>query len=65
MALPVLAEQQPMITQVKQTLGIQARDAPDIRPDNPAFFYIQYPAGYQIELPDTGTGYPAYVKLVQ
>jgi hypothetical protein len=28
------------------------RDAPDIRPDNPAFFYIRYPAGYQIELPD-------------
>jgi hypothetical protein len=21
------------------------RDAPDIRPDNPAFFYIRYPAG--------------------
>jgi hypothetical protein len=20
--------------------------------DNPAFFYIRYPAGYQIELPD-------------
>jgi hypothetical protein len=28
------------------------RDAPDIRPDNPAFFYIWYPAGYQIALPD-------------
>jgi hypothetical protein len=24
------------------------RDAPDIRPDNPAFFDIRYPAGYQI-----------------
>jgi hypothetical protein len=24
------------------------RDEPDIRPDNPAFFYIRYPAGYQI-----------------
>jgi hypothetical protein len=24
------------------------RDAPDIRPDNPAFFYIQYPVGYRI-----------------
>jgi hypothetical protein len=22
------------------------------RPDNPAFFYIRYPAGYQIALPD-------------
>jgi hypothetical protein len=22
------------------------------RPDNPAFFYIRYPAGYQITLPD-------------
>jgi hypothetical protein len=27
-------------------------DAPDIRPDNPAFFDILYPAGYQIALPD-------------
>jgi hypothetical protein len=27
-------------------------DAPDIRPDNPAFFDIRYLAGYQIELPD-------------
>jgi hypothetical protein len=25
---------------------------PNIRPDNPAFFYIRYPAGYQIALPD-------------
>jgi hypothetical protein len=25
---------------------------PDIRPDNPAFFDIRYPAGYQIALPD-------------
>jgi hypothetical protein len=24
----------------------------DIRPDNPAFFDIRYPAGYQIALPD-------------
>jgi hypothetical protein len=24
------------------------RDAPDIRSDNPAFFDIRYPAGYQI-----------------
>jgi hypothetical protein len=28
------------------------RDAPDIRPDNPAFFDSRYPAGYQIALPD-------------
>jgi hypothetical protein len=28
------------------------RDEPDIRPDNPAFFYIRYPAGYQIALSD-------------
>jgi hypothetical protein len=28
------------------------RDAPDIRPDNPAFFDIRYPAGYQIGQPD-------------
>jgi hypothetical protein len=27
-------------------------DAPDIRPDNSAFFYNRYPAGYQITLPD-------------
>jgi hypothetical protein len=34
---------------------------PDIRPDNPAFFDIRYPAGYQIALPDIrpDTGYPA------
>jgi hypothetical protein len=25
---------------------------PDIRPDNPAFFYIQYPTGYHIVLLD-------------
>jgi hypothetical protein len=25
---------------------------PDIRLDNPAFFDIRYPAGYQIALPD-------------
>jgi hypothetical protein len=25
---------------------------PDIRPDNPAFFDIRYPAGYQIALLD-------------
>jgi hypothetical protein len=30
------------------------RDAPDIRPDNPAFFDIRYPAGY-----------PANVELIQ
>jgi hypothetical protein len=59
------------------------RDAPDIRPDirpdNPAFFDIRYPAGYQIALPDiregripdirpdTGypAGYPANVELNQ
>jgi hypothetical protein len=28
------------------------RDVPDIRPDNPAFFDIRYPAGYKIALPD-------------
>jgi hypothetical protein len=28
------------------------RDAPDIRLDNPTFFYIWYLAGYQIALPD-------------
>jgi hypothetical protein len=31
---------------------VQGRDGPDIRPDNPAFFDIRYPAGYQIALPD-------------
>jgi hypothetical protein len=25
---------------------------PDIRPENLAFLYIRYPAGYQIALPD-------------
>jgi hypothetical protein len=28
----------------------------DIRPDNPAFFDIRYPAGYQIALPDIRLG---------
>jgi hypothetical protein len=28
------------------------RDAPDIRPDNPALSDIRYPAGYQIGQPD-------------
>jgi hypothetical protein len=32
---------------------------PDIRTDNPAFFYIRYPAEHKITLPDTG--YPATV----
>jgi hypothetical protein len=39
----------------KQNVAIaclEIRDAPDIRPDNPAFFDIRYPAGYQIALPD-------------
>jgi hypothetical protein len=31
---------------------LQIRDAPDIRPDNPAFFDSRYPAGYRIALPD-------------
>jgi hypothetical protein len=31
---------------------MNTRDAPDIRPDNPAFFDIRYLAGYQIALPD-------------
>jgi hypothetical protein len=53
---------------------IYCRDAPDIRPDNSAFFDIRYPAGYQIALPyrypvrpDAGypAGYPANVKLNQ
>jgi hypothetical protein len=35
-----------------QQLNNSTRDAPDIRPDNPAFFYIRYPAGYQIGQPD-------------
>jgi hypothetical protein len=30
----------------------QISGRPDIRPDNPAFFDIRYPAGYQIALPD-------------
>jgi hypothetical protein len=46
--------------------SILTRDAPDIRPDNPAFFDIRYPAGYQIGQPDTDpisgkAGYPANV----
>jgi hypothetical protein len=41
----------------------------DFWPDNPAFFDILYPDGYQIALPDIRygriTGYPANVKLIQ
>jgi hypothetical protein len=33
-------------------VSVLTRDAPDIRPDNPAFFYIRYPARYKIALPD-------------
>ena len=35
------------------------RDAPDIRPNIPAFIYIRHPAGYRILQPDIlpGTGY--------
>jgi hypothetical protein len=36
----------------QKTDTVISRDAPDIRPDNPAFFYIRYPAGYQIGQPD-------------
>jgi hypothetical protein len=32
--------------------SIYFRDSPDIRPDNPAYFDIRYPAGYRISLPD-------------
>jgi hypothetical protein len=47
----------PVIFSIRYLTGyrypaIQIRDAPDIRPDNPAFFDIRYPAGYQIALPD-------------
>jgi hypothetical protein len=28
-----------------------SRDAPDIRPDNPAFFYFRYPVGYRYTVP--------------
>jgi hypothetical protein len=39
------------------------RDAPDLRPDNPAFFDIRNPAGCKIALPDIrlrpDTGYQA------
>jgi hypothetical protein len=34
---------------------------PDIRPDNPAFFDIRYPAGYRILL----TGYPAGYRILK
>jgi hypothetical protein len=39
------------------------RDAPDIRPDNPAFF-IRYPAGYQIALRISGR-ISGYVYQIQ
>jgi hypothetical protein len=34
------------------TVNTGIKDAADIRPDNPAFFHIRYPAGYQIARPD-------------
>jgi hypothetical protein len=34
---------------------------PDIRPDNPAFFDIRYPAGYRILL----AGYPAGYRILK
>jgi hypothetical protein len=37
---------------IKFFIKVSTRDAPDIRPDNPAFFDILYPAGYQIALPE-------------
>jgi hypothetical protein len=37
---------------IVRDVPVPARDAPDIRPDNPAFFDIRYTAGYQIALPD-------------
>jgi hypothetical protein len=38
------------------------RDAPDILPDNPAFFKIRYPAGYRIL---QFAGYPANLLTVR
>jgi hypothetical protein len=39
------------------------RDAPDIRPDNLAFFKIRYPAGYRIWLTECPAGYRIHKKL--
>jgi hypothetical protein len=38
--------------EVRVSSDVVSRDAPDIRPDYPAFFDIRYPTGYQIALPD-------------
>jgi hypothetical protein len=40
---------------------ITIMDAPDIRPDNPVFFYIRHPAGYWIRL----AGYPAGYRILK
>jgi hypothetical protein len=44
--------QDPVKFESGSALLIKIRDAPDIRPDNPAFFDIRYPAGYRIAPPD-------------
>jgi hypothetical protein len=40
------------VSKLRKGEWIVFRDAPDIRPDNPAFLDILYPAGYQIAQPD-------------
>jgi hypothetical protein len=40
------------------------RDAPDIWPDNPAFFEILYAVGYQIALPDIRKGRIPDIRLM-
>jgi hypothetical protein len=37
---------------------------PEIRPDNPAFFDIRYPAGYQITVPDIRLGRIPDIRLI-
>jgi hypothetical protein len=50
--LPPVSSKEHSKALLKNDILINTGDAPDIRPDNPAFFDIRYPAGYQIALPD-------------
>jgi hypothetical protein len=42
----------------------QISGRPDIRPDNLAYFYIRYPAGYQIVMPDIREGRIPDIRLM-
>jgi hypothetical protein len=51
-SIPVLYTGTPAQATLKIMEVHQISSRPDIRPDNPAFFDIRYPAEYQIVMPD-------------